>query len=111
MEQVQMNTRIGVEVKRTGDEVLRRYGYSPSSAVQALWTYLAEHNALPPFMPSKANASDLEARKQEVADNAGFAVREFSRITGIPLDQRPVDSLTDDELRELAWEERGAFRD
>ena len=34
MEQVQMNTRIGVEIKRTGDEVLRRYGYTPSSAVQ-----------------------------------------------------------------------------
>lgn len=111
MEQVQMNTRIGVEIKRTGDEVLRRYGYTPSSAVQALWTYLAEHNALPPFMPSKAKASDLEARKQEIADNAGFAVKEFSRITGIPLSQRPVDSLTDDELRELAWEERGAFHD
>ena len=111
MEQVQMNTRIGVEIKRTGDEVLRRYGYTPSSAVQALWTYLAEHNALPPFMPSKAKASDLEARKREVADNAGFAMKELSRVTGIPVERLHVDSLTDDELRELAWRERGVLHD
>lgn len=111
MEQVQMNTRIGVEIKRAGDEVLRRYGYSPSSAVQALWTYLVEHNALPSFMPSKANASDLEARKQEVADNAGFAIKELSKVTGIPVERLRVDSLTDDELRELAWIERGVLHD
>lgn len=111
MEQVQMNTRIGVEIKRTGDEVLRRYGYTPSSAVQALWTYLAEHNALPPFMPSKAKASDLEARKQEVADNAGFAIRLAVEAGVISPDTSWVDELDYDELRELSWEERGAFRD
>lgn len=111
MEQVQMNTRIGVEIKRTGDEVLRRYGYTPSSAVQALWTYLAEHNALPPFMPSKAKASDLEARKQEIADNAGFAVRLAVEAGVISPDTSWVDELDYDELRELSWEERGAFRD
>ena len=89
MEQVQMNTRIGVEIKRTGDEVLRRYG----------------------FMPSKIKASDLEARKQEVVDNAGFAMKELSRVTGIPVERLHVDSLTDDELRELAWRERGVLHD
>mgnify|MGYP002577295429 CR=1 FL=1 len=111
MEQVQMNTRIGVGIKHTGDEVLRRYGYTPSSAVQALWTYLAEHNALPPFMPSKAKASDLEARKQEVADNAGFAIRLAVEAGVISSDTSWVDELDYDELRELSWEERGAFRD
>ena len=111
MEQVQMNTRIGVGIKHTGDEVLRRYGYTPSSAVQALWTYLAEHNALPPFMPSKAKASDLEARKQEVADNAGFAIRLAGEAGVISSDTSWVDELDYDELRELSWEERGAFRD
>lgn len=111
MEQVQMNTRIGIGIKRTGDEVLRRYGYTPSSAVQALWTYLAEHNALPPFMPSKAKASDLEARKQEVADNAGFAIRLAVEAGVISPDTSWVDELDYDELRELSWEERGAFRD
>ena len=57
------------------------------------------------------NEAGTEAREREVAGNVGFAVNEFSRITGIPLSQRPFDSLTDDELRELAWEERGAFHD
>ncbi len=52
--------------------MLRRYGYTPSSAVQALWAYLAEHNALPPFMPSRPRRAP-EARKQEIADNARFA--------------------------------------
>ena len=111
MEQVQMNTRIGVEVKRVGDEVLRRYGYSPSSAVQALWAYLAEHNEPPAFMPSKATPNDVEARKREVADGVGRDIRIAVEAGVITSGAGWVDELDYDELRELAWEERGVFDD
>lgn len=111
MEMTQMNTRLGAEIKRAGDEVLKRYGYTPSSAVQALWTYVVENNALPSFMPPKAKVSDLETRKQEVADDAGFVTR-FAIEAGIlSSDASWLDDLDYDELREEAWEERGAFRE
>lgn len=47
---VQLNTRIDPMLKAGGDAVLARNGLGPSDAIRALWTYLAEHQALPGFM-------------------------------------------------------------
>ena len=51
---VQLNTRIDPALKAGGDAVLSRNGVGPSDAIRALWKYLAEHQALPTFMQSKA---------------------------------------------------------
>ena len=68
--------------------------------MQALWTYLAEHNALPPFMPSKIKASDLEARKQEVVDNAYELVIKSElavRLESTFLSKQQIRALLDQE--------------
>lgn len=106
---VQMNTRIEKSLKTAGDEVLHRYGYSPSSAVQALWNFVVEQNALPDFMPPKNIDSAKAERLELIRASAGMAVRLFEEKTGIHLDMSALDALSYNELRELAWEERGVF--
>ena len=106
---VQMNTRIDKGLKAAGDEILHRYGYSPSSAVQALWNFVVEQNALPDFMPAKDANRVKEQRMKEIEASAGLAVRLFEEKTGMCLDVSALNALSYDELRELAWEERGAF--
>lgn len=106
---VQMNTRIDKGLKAAGDEVLHRYGYSPSSAVQALWGFVVEHNSLPEFMPVKDTNKAKVERAKEIEASAGMAVRLFEEKTGIHLDMSVLDALSYDELRELAWKERGVF--
>ena len=39
---VQMNTRIDADLKRRGDEALKRAGFTPSQAIRALWEYAAD---------------------------------------------------------------------
>lgn len=38
-----MNTRIDGSLKKTGDAVLARLGYSPSVAVRGLWRYVVDN--------------------------------------------------------------------
>lgn len=111
METVQMNTRIDLGLKRSGDAVLRRNGYSPTAAVKALWSYVSEHNALPSFMPERTSADAKASRLAAIQEEQGMAWRLFSSLTGIDGPSPTLDRLTDDELLELAWEERGAFDD
>ncbi len=106
---VQMNTRINKNIKSAGDSILRRYGYSPSSAIQALWTYIAEKNALPDFMPAKKTDAAKEARREEIRSAKGMALRLYTETTGVPYLSPKIADLSARELRELAWEERGAF--
>ena len=106
---VQMNTRINRSIKSAGDSILRRYGYSPSSAVQALWTYLVEENALPDFMPVKKLDTAKEARRKEIEADKGVAWRLYSEITDASCLSPEIANLSVQELEELAWEERGAF--
>lgn len=57
------------------------------------------------------NEADTEVREREVAANAGFAVRKAVEAGIISPDTSWVKELDYDELRELSWEERGAYRD
>lgn len=56
---------------------------------------------------NNAEASRLAAIQEE----QGMAWRLFNSLTGIDGPSPTLDELTDDELLELAWEERGAFAD
>lgn len=109
MQTVQMNTRIGIELKRTGDAVLQRHGYSPTAAVKALWAYVSEHNALPSFMPAKAADKEKARQIEALRADEGIAYRLLADMTGISLDRAFLDSMSDDELREAEWAARGAF--
>ncbi|TJW10305.1 hypothetical protein [Parvibacter caecicola] len=107
MPTVQMNTRLDSATKAAGDAVLRRNGYSPSAATQALWGYLASHQQLPEFMPPRKASAPTEARRREILEGEGLAVRLFQQMTGISAPS-PQESLPSyDDLRQAAYVERG----
>lgn len=111
-ETIQMNTRLNKAVKLSGDAVLKRNGYTPSSAVQTLWAYLAENRTLPSFMPA-TNKKDVKTQAiAEIEESSGLAIKMQERLLGIPAShQSKVDEMPYDELKELAWANRGAFDD
>lgn len=106
---VQMNTRINKSIKSAGDSVLHRYGYTPSSAVNALWTYLSEKNELPAFMPERRSPHAKEAQIEEIRASQGMALRMGAALAGISQLAPEVAELSPRELKELGWEERGIF--
>lgn len=108
---IQMNIRISKALKQSGDAVLERNGYTPSSAVRALWLYLSEHGSLPSFMPKAKNATSKDERAAEIESNTGMAIRMLEDLIGKERVSGQDDELSYEELRELAWEDRGAFDD
>ncbi len=79
-----MNTRIEEGLKKAGDDVLARLGYSPSVAVRGLWRYVVDNQddagAIAKVIePSAAEGlSDAASRKVE----ATRSIRElFARTT------------------------------
>lgn len=109
---VQMNTRINPALKANGDAVLKRNGYTPSSAIQALWTYIAENNSLPAFMPKKKEDSAKAQIIAEIEENTGLAIKMQESLMGTRSTRHgELDEMTYDELKELAWADRGAFDD
>ena len=108
---IQMNTRISKALKQSGDAVLERNGYTPSSAVRALWLYLSEHGSLPSFMPKAKNATSKDERVAEIESNTGMAIRMLEDLIGKERVSGQDGELSYEELRELAWEDRGAFDD
>ena len=109
---VQMNTRINPALKTGGDAVLKRNGYTPSSAIQALWAYMVENNALPSFMAKKKGDTVQAQIVREIEENAGLAIKMQEQLMGIPVTfTSKADEVSYDELKELAWEDRGVFDD
>lgn len=107
---VQMNTRINPALKTGGDAVLKRNGYTPSSAIQALWAYMVENNALPSFMAKEKSDAVQAQIIREIGENAGLAVKMQEQLMGIPVTYLSnTDEISYDELKELAWEDRGVF--
>ena len=76
MPSIQMNTRLDSGVKAQGDAVLLRNGISSSQAVRLLWSYVAEHQALPSFMAPEGARDQKECGlRQGVERGLGLAVR------------------------------------
>ncbi|MBQ9058687.1 MAG: type II toxin-antitoxin system RelB/DinJ family antitoxin [Atopobiaceae bacterium] len=99
MATVQMNTRIDAALKAHGDTTLTRFGKTPSDAVRALWSYLAEEQTIPDFMLDSEAASDEGPLAQAVAEGAGMAMR-LSRECGLKM---PLESLSSEDFRDMAF--------
>lgn len=115
--QVQMNTRIEEGLKKAGDDVLARLGYSPSVAVRGLWRYVVDNQddagAIAKVIePSAAEGlSDAASRKVE----ATRSIRELFARTAADLgigDASPSGAPTSgeapswDDLRDDWYMER-----
>lgn len=75
MSMTQLNTRIEAATKAQGDAVLLRNGYTPSQAVRALWTHIAQTQHVPPFMEPKD--------ENRPADSSSIAQRGFGLATAL----------------------------
>lgn len=69
----QMNTRIPADLKKCGDAVLAKIGYSPSAAVRALWRLAAMHESDPQVVQQLLDAASeeelrLQAERQAKLD-------------------------------------------
>ena len=106
---VQVNVRIDKDLKIAGDDVMRRYGCSPSKAVQSLWNYIVVNNSLPDFIPKIMTPTERNATA--IAEKGrGMAARLFSDMTEMAISDEAIDSLAYDNLREIEWEDRGSIR-
>ena len=115
--QVQMNTRIDASLKKTGDAVLARLGYSPSAAVRGLWQYIVDKqddaNTIVRVIGPSAAAGISEAASRKV--EATRSIRELFARTAADLgigDASPSGAPTSgeapswDELRDDWYMER-----
>lgn len=109
---MQMNTRLARSIKVGGDAVLSQCGYSPSQAVRALWTYLCDHQDVPPFM-KEAEACDIDADRQRklslIHDGAGLAIRAarqhgYTGPTGDLLGEKTWHQLRDEMYDDIIGE-------
>ena len=105
---VQMNTRLERSIKTGGDAVLSQCGYSPSQAVRALWTYLCDHQDVPPFM-KEPQASDMDAIRQRklslIHDGAGLAIKTARQCGYMGPDNNLLAGKTPHELRDVMYDD------
>lgn len=114
MPMAQLNVRLPVEVKRSGDATLARCGVSVTEAVRALWHYLGEREELPSFMrgpgegahktptPSAAVSRDIATLDGDACSGQGLALR-LAQERGLCVP--PVQGIAYEDLREQAFEE------
>ena len=104
-EMTQMNTRIRIADKNSGDAVLAKYGITPSTAVRRLWRYLAEKRSIPPFMadciPQESSPASASNETNAADAGAGLAAR-LAADAGLTAF---ANNPSYDELRDLAFEE------
>lgn len=108
---VQMNTRIGEELKRAGDEVLAGMGFSPSAAVRGLWRFVVKHRddrrAISSVLEEDAPAIDEEVERKL---NALKSIQDLYQKTvlelGISTCGATDSELSYKELRDQWYEER-----
>lgn len=101
-----MNTRIDASLKKTGDAVLARLGYSPSAAVRGLWQYIVDNqddaNTIVRVIGPSAAAGISEAASHKV--EATRSIRELFARTAAELgmeDAPPGGAVPSwDELRD-----------
>lgn len=105
---VQMNTRLERSIKTGGDAILNQCGYSPSQAVRALWTYLCDHQDVPPFM-KEAEASGTDAIRQRklslIHAGAGLAIKTARQCGYTGPDNNLLAGKTPHELRDDMYDD------
>ena len=113
--QTQMNVRINADVKREGDSILADLGFSPSSAVRALWDYVVSHRNVPPFMRGSVGAGAASAAGHAqrsdgevhtfsslAEEGAGMAARIASQAG---LNLQLLQDCSYDDLKDYAFDE------
>lgn len=110
MPTTQLNTRIDANLKERGDRVLARRGFTPSTAIRALWSYADTHGDVPPFLleeQAKRENDECAARIQKAKDGYGMAIRMAQELASDPSTFEDVlSSTTWEDLREEMYEER-----
>ena len=89
-----LTVRLDEDLKRRGTEVLRRQGFSPSSAVQKLFAYVVAHDELP--FPDKERPSKDQIRQM-------VTLLDSFHTADIP-------PMSDVEIRDARLEERYGSR-
>lgn len=85
-----LTVRLDNKVKEQGAAVMRRYGYTPSSAVRRFFDYAVKHDALP--FDQQDRPSKEEIRRRIAAFDACHT--------------KCSSGMTDDEIREARLRER-----
>jgi DNA-damage-inducible protein J len=71
-----INVRLPQELKRGGDEVLRRAGVTVTQAIRSLYGYMDEHQDIPPFIgrgTTDAKRDAIAQKRAALASLAGIA--------------------------------------
>ena len=102
MEMTQLNTRIPLDLKRGGDEVLARFGRSASDVMRAVWGYMVEHQDLPACVTSASDSQAEVARKLAVVETSSNMVSLFFEQRGRAF---PLEGLDYEALREGMYDD------
>lgn len=110
----QMNIRIPSELKREGDEALKRLGFTPSQAIRGLYEFIAktprdEKEILRVIDPSAADDSRKQAeRRKKLEQIDGFREFQHAHFARLGIDSERLDSVTPstDELKSQHFAEK-----
>lgn len=109
--QVQMNTRIDARLKKAGDAVLQRLGYSPSAAVRGLWQFVIDNQddeaVVRAVIDTDAASARSDGRKRKAAATAALRAlyQKTASDAGIS-DVAATDLPSWDDLRDSWYHER-----
>lgn len=108
---VQMNIRIGGQLKQAGDDVLSRLGLTPSAAVRGLWEFLVAHQESPEAIravvepASMQSESDERQEKLRAIQHVRSQYAQLARSLGIE-GASPGAEPAWDELRDAMYDAR-----
>lgn len=110
----QMNIRIPSELKREGDEALKRLGFTPSQAIRGLYEFIAktprdEKEILRVIDPNTADDSRKQAERrkklEQIDDFREFQQAHFARL-GIGSEGLDDATPSTDELKRQHFAEK-----
>ena len=99
----QMNIRISPELKRDGDSVLARLGFTPSEGIRRMYEFLVRNQNDRKTLNAVVGIEDEEAaerarRRQKLLDFPDKVRREYAKL-GIDLDALPKVHRTKEDDR------------
>ncbi len=97
----QMNTRIDRTLKSQGDEVLARFGYTPSQAIRGLYRFLVAHRHEPAKVDSLV-ASDENASREEANTEIKEKLEKLHRGWQLCDEFRARHGIGDEAVRKAA---------
>lgn len=113
----QINARISPDLKARGDAALLEAGFSPTSAIRALWDFAAQHVGDPGAIVQALRPERVKHEEDAAAEERGRRAEAIARGSTLVRDaylaagfswpsSAPEQELAYDELKELAYAER-----